>query len=307
MTKIIIEENCVNPSRNELELVLPVVEGYLQAVLEKYAVDSLKYIVFSDSDQCNFNESVRKYSSIIGTETNITDNEGYQTAAKSIDGINEAGEYQQAIIAKGMLLTTAYFDLLRLIDKLTPAQKQATDNMKYLSLTTLIHEIGHAVDNLYQYNREGYCDNQIAFDLTIKEEYQKYLERSTLSLWGEYFAERFCYETLGEEVFIDKGSIVCECIKDYSIDSRSNQITERIHMILYFFVHSLCCTHALGRKFDFLSLENDTCLEYISYLQMVEKCVIQIFELLLEWDDDLFEKFIDIYHNLLTHEKNKYK
>lgn len=146
--------------------------------------------MIADSEQNNFENTIHKYTSNIGTNTNVTNSEGYQTATKSIDGVDENGEYHQAIIIKGMIWIPILYHLLRLMDKLPPEADVIPESNKYLCLTTVLHELGHAIDNKSRYNREGYCKDQVLYDLS--KEYEEYVNQSVLSLWGGYFAESFC-------------------------------------------------------------------------------------------------------------------
>ena len=306
--KLIIEDNCSVPSKSELELVTPILKRYIESIVEAYQLDALEYFVIADSKQNSFNETVQKYAAIIGTNTSVTNNEGYQTAAKSIDGLDENGVYRQAIILKGMIWTQSVCDLMRLIDELPQQLAEQTDSVKYISLTTIIHELGHAVDNLYQFRRDGYCDDQIAFDLLLPEEYKKYIDESVLSIWGEYFAERFCYSILGPKVRTGADESMMDCIKTYSKGSLSNQITERVYMILYFFVRQLGYLHQMGENFDFSPLkEDEEARAYIPFLKTIEELVKTIYLGLPEWDECVVGDFAEIYHNLLRFEGEKQK
>lgn len=304
--KFIIESNCVNPPKENFEIFIPVIQGYLDRIIATFHIDSLEYFVIADSEQNNFNETVKRYAAMIGTDTNITDNEGYQTAAKSIDGVDENGIYRQAIIIKSMLCVSAGYDLLRLSGELPQKTLDAMDNIKFVSLLTIVHEVGHAVDNVYQFNREGYCNQQIHFDLSIPEEYRKFLNRSALALWGEYFAERFSYSTLQiEEKIQDKSQVLLDCIHSYSKGSFTNQITERVYMILYYFVHDLGFCQYINKRFNYSIFNDEESVEYIPYLKMIEELMERIYSMLPDWNEDAFDELVSEYHNFLMYEKAK--
>lgn len=306
--QLIIEENCSVPSKDELDYVTPTLKKYIDSIVDTFHIDTLDYFVIADSDQSNFTATVKKYAALIGTDTNITDNDGYQTAAKSIDGVDCEGIYHQVIIIKGMMWTSMLYDLLRLTCELPQELVEQTDSIKYLSLTAIVHELGHAVDNLYQFRHEGYCDEQIAFNLSAPDEYEKYVYRSTLSLWGEYFAESFCYEIIKQELPCSSDELTVECIKTYSRGGLRNQIVERVHMILYYFVHRLGCLHRNGKDFNYSTLENDAeSSMYMPYLQEVEASLIELYATLPEWNNVAYEQLTSIYHKLIQFERNKYK
>lgn len=305
--KLIFESNCSVPAKGEVEGVTPVLQKFIENIVERYHLDALEYFVIADSDPQNFGETVKKYADIVGMDTHILNHASYQAAAKFLDGVDDQGVYRQAIVIKGMFWTQGFCDLLRLTGELSQQLMEKTEDVKYRSLKTIVHEIGYAVERMYQFQREGYCDTQSAFDLSISEEYTNYLERSGLSAWGEYFAERFCYAILGENARVDsKDTSVLDCIKTYCKGDMRNQITERVYRILYFFVQQLAYLHQIGEGYDYSALEEDEeAREYLPFLKPIEESVQKIYAELPEWDESAMASFVDVYHKLLSFEKEK--
>ena len=81
-------------------------------------------------------------------------------------------------------------------------------DMRNIGLVTVVHEIGHAVDNANVYSLSGCIDNKLLFNLDL--ELDEYIEKNSYSLWGEYFAESFPYRVLGAiDLVADNKSISC--------------------------------------------------------------------------------------------------
>lgn len=283
--EIIVEENCEN--RESIIFMIEQMKEYLNKIVVSYCIDSLGYFVIADSTIENYCESVKKYAKNINSETVLTNDDDYNVAGKTIDGINDAGEYQQAIIIKSMLVVAMYKDLLRNTQTVSDDSCDM-GTLNNTGLVTVIHEMGHAIDDLNIYKLRGKVDCKVLFDLS--KELDEYLEKVAYSLWGEYYAESFPYRIL-ESKFTDvvdtgKEENLIECIKSYSKEKKRNAIVERVYRILYFFVHCLSSMHFRKQQsFDYAKYEKDSEINiYIPYLASVEIELIHLLENYPDWD-----------------------
>ncbi len=199
-------------------------------------IESLKYFVIGDSETDTFIETIAEYSAILHTESHAENTQMYQVAAKTLEGTDENGEYCQAIIVKSGLLIGFVTDLFSLNDNI--AEPNYTD-MQWLGLTTIVHEIGHAVDNQFIYKIRDTVNTRSAFDLNNPDDREEYILLSCISIWSEYFAESFVYDSfpmLRDKVDDDTNNLI-ECAKNYY--GQNIYAADRVYRIIYFFVHLL--------------------------------------------------------------------
>ena len=201
-------------------------------------MDSLRYFVVADTEIENYCDSVKYYARLLNKDTYLTNDGSYFVAGKTIEGKISGGEYVQAIIIKSGLIIGMYNDLL-LRNGVPKENVPDMGDMRNIGLVTVVHEIGHAVDNANVYSLSGCIDNKLLFNLDL--ELDEYIEKNSYSLWGEYFAESFPYRVLGaiDLVADNKEEQLKECIENFSKEKSRNAIVERVYRILYLYVHCI--------------------------------------------------------------------
>ena len=87
--RFIIEDNCYN--NETVKTITPGLKPFIDSILNKREISSLDYFVIADSSDETFAAAVNKYASLVGSDTYITQDEGYSTAGKSLAGIDSEG------------------------------------------------------------------------------------------------------------------------------------------------------------------------------------------------------------------------
>ena len=269
--KVIVDEDCTNKSF--FESVLNQIECVLLNVLEPFALTTLKYFVIADSDAKNFYKVLKKYAKYLNTEIAYEDSEMYLVAGKSIEGFDDSGNYSQVIIIKSGLVVGMLTDLNNLYNQ-SKNELQEETNIQWIGLTTIIHELGHAIDNEIFFNLKHTVNLRCAYNLSNKDERKEFFENQTISLWGEFFAESFVYIVCPvlRDITKSKAGELLNCLDNY----RGTEISpiDRAYRILYLFAHTI----AQNEKacFDFSVF--DTYDRYVQILKTVESELFRILE-----------------------------
>ena len=166
-----------------------------------------------------------------------------------------------------------------LVNKFSNIEKKDQESFEYrdVGLVSVLHEMGHAVDNANRYEIRGSINNKILYDLDT--EFDEYVESFAYSLWGEYFAESFPYQIMNQYELFTKGKEeqLLECVKNYSTIKNRNAIAERVYRILYFFVHCLARVHY--PKFERFNYESIRCaIEYTPFLERTEIAMLNLYK-----------------------------
>lgn len=106
-----IVKGCLDLTDSKIEEKIPSVYEFVDNIVKKYNIDSLEYFVVADSEQDKFGNTVKKYSTLIGSDEYLIDNDVYVTSAKSIDGVDGEGRYKQVVIIKSMVFIAAVYAL----------------------------------------------------------------------------------------------------------------------------------------------------------------------------------------------------
>ena len=303
MVEIIVEENCAN--REDFISIVRELEEFIKTVVSSLNLDSLKYLVVADSDMDNYKKSVEKYASLLGKDAHVTNDGSYYSAGKSIEGFTAGGEYAQAIIIKSGLISGMYTDLL--IKNGVP-QDLLPDlgSLRDVGLLTVIHEIGHAVDNDNVYRIRGFVNDKILYNL--ETEFDEYVENTAYSLWGEYFAESFPYHILStiELLAESKDEQLKDCIKCFSKEKNRNAIVERVYRILYLFLHCIARLHNQESTcFDYENYaEDENVSNYIPFLARMEIAIVNMLRDYPRWNaESCMDEIGQIIRDIIEFEK----
>lgn len=300
--EFIIEDNCYNIEA--VETITPYIKPIIDNVLTSHNISTLDYFVIADSIEENFAEAVRKYASVVGTDTHITQDGSYFTAGKSLDGIDDNGNLHQAIIIKSANWVFAAYEYLDTQGLLKDGVLEQMNIPKFLSLLLVLHEIGHAIDNEQQYKISGTVNTKVLYDLDY--EYDEYVQNTALSLWGEYFAESFAFQVIR---IITKDaertdSELEKCINAYSIGTDRNTLLNRVYRILYLFVTRIAYIHQTSNfrsTFNYSKYEeNDLYGFYIPILAKTEVAILKLYRNYPRWKSykqlgelsDIFKEFV---------------
>lgn len=283
MIEIIVEENCTN--REYFISITRELDEFIKNIVSSQNLDSLKYLVVADTDIDNYKKTVEKYASLLGKDTYVTNDGSYYSAGKSIEGFTVEGEYTQVIIIKSALISGMYMDLL--IRNGAPKELLPDfGSLRDIGLITVVHEIGHAVDNENVYRIRGGVNDKILYNLEI--EFDEYVENTAYSLWGEYFAESFPYRMLSTMALLadSKEEQLKDCIECFSKEKNRNAIVERVYRILYLFVHCIARLHNQESTcFDYEKYTEDEIVsDYIPFLARTEIAIVNILRDYPRWD-----------------------
>lgn len=303
MFEIIVEENCAN--REYLIFIASELEEFIKTIVSSQNLDSLKYLVVADSDVDNYSNSVKKFARILGRDAHVTNDGSYYGAGKTIEGFVVAGEYAQVIIIKSTLIFGMYTDLL--IKNGAP-QELFSDfvNLRDVGLITVIHEIGHAVDNDNVYRIRGCVNDKIFYNLDA--DFDEYVENTAYSLWGEYFAESFSYRILSamELVVDNKEEQLKDCIEYFSKEKNWKAIVERVYRILYLYVHSIARLHNRESTcFDYEKYaEGEIISDYIPFLIRTEMAIVKLLGAYPKWNVEYcMDEIGHIIRNMIEFER----
>lgn len=275
-------------NRETVVTMMQQMNPFLESIVNANKITALSYFVVADSNMDHYCASVEKYARVINSTTCLENNDDYSVAGKTIDGISDSGDYQQAIIIKSMVIIAMYKDIMRN----EPNNYEGCDmgNLNNVGIMTVVHEIGHAMDDANIYRMLNHVDNKILFDLNI--EYDEYIEKIAYGLWGEYYAESFPYRILEPKfttvVADGKEENLVDCIRKYSKEKQSNNIVERVYRILYFFVHCLSGLHFREQNnFDYEKYKNDEDVNpYIPFLVNVEIDMVNLAQTYPAWNKE---------------------
>lgn len=303
MLEIIIEENCTN--REYIVAIMEKLDEFIRNIVSSQNLDSLMYFVVADTEIENYCDSVKYYARLLNKDTYLTNDGSYFVAGKTIEGKISGGEYVQAIIIKSGLIIGMYNDLL-LRNGVPKENVPDMGDMRNIGLVTVVHEIGHAVDNANVYSLSGCIDNKLLFNLDL--ELDEYIEKNSYSLWGEYFAESFPYRVLGaiDLVADNKEEQLKECIENFSKEKSRNAIVERVYRILYLYVHCIAGIHFQKiTNFDYDKYTEDEIVsDYIPFLARTEIAMINLLKDYPNWNvDTCMDEMSQIIKDMIEFEK----
>lgn len=303
MLEIIIEENCTN--REYIVAIMEKLDEFIRNIVSSQNLDSLRYFVVADTEIENYCDSVKYYARLLNKDTYLTNDGSYFVAGKTIEGKISGGEYVQAIIIKSGLIIGMYNDLL-LRNGVPKENVPDMGDMRNIGLVTVVHEIGHAVDNANVYSLSGCIDNKLLFKLDL--ELDEYIEKNSYSLWGEYFAESFPYRVLGaiDLVADNKEEQLKECIENFSKEKSRNAIVERVYRILYLYVHCIAGIHFQKiTNFDYDKYTEDEIVsDYIPFLARTEIAMINLLKDYPNWNvDTCMDEMSQIIKDMIEFEK----
>mgnify|MGYP000598877301 FL=1 len=303
MLEIIIEENCTN--REYIVAIMEKLDEFIRNIVSSQNLDSLRYFVVADTEIENYCDSVKYYARLLNKDTYLTNDGSYFVAGKTIEGKISGGEYVQAIIIKSGLIIGMYNDLL-LRNGVPKENVPDMGDMRNIGLVTVVHEIGHAVDNANVYSLSGCIDNKLLFNLDL--ELDEYIEKNSYSLWGEYFAESFPYRVLGaiDLVADNKEEQLKECIENFSKEKSRNAIVERVYRILYLYVHCIAGIHFQKiTNFDYDKYTEDEIVsDYIPFLARTEIAMINLLKDYPNWNvDTCMDEMSQIIKDMIEFEK----
>lgn len=303
MLEIIIEENCTN--REYIVAIMEKLDEFIRNIVSSQNLDSLRYFVVADMEIENYCDSVKYYARLLNKDTYLTNDGSYFVAGKTIEGKISGGEYVQAIIIKSGLIIGMYNDLL-LRNGVPKENVPDMGDMRNIGLVTVVHEIGHAVDNANVYSLSGCIDNKLLFNLDL--ELDEYIEKNSYSLWGEYFAESFPYRVLGaiDLVADNKEEQLKECIENFLKEKSRNAIVERVYRILYLYVHCIAGIHFQKiTNFDYDKYTEDEIVsDYIPFLARTEIAMINLLKDYPNWNvDTCMDEMSQIIKDMIEFEK----
>lgn len=267
---VIVAENCTNKS--EFEKICQTIQSYLKVFLKNYELDSLKYFVIADSEPSKYFETLELYAEMLHTDKACNDSEMYQVAGKVIEGIDDAGNYRQVVVVKSALILGMLEDIKSLENVCYISQIPNYPSLRWLGLTTILHELGHVVDNEHLATRNLRVCLKNGYDLSNKSELEEYFLYSAVSLWSEFFAESFLYLICPalRPLNCSKTDELLNCIENFRTPDVS--AIDRIFQILYLFVHTIA--HDGQGNFDYNILNNYR--KYIPSLQIIESEMFRI-------------------------------
>ena len=303
MLEIIIEENCTN--REYIVAIMEKLDEFIRNIVSSQNLDSLRYFVVADTEIENYCDSVKYYARLLNKDTYLTNDGSYFVAGKTIEGKISGGESVQAIIIKSGLIIGMYNALL-LRNGVPKENVPDMGDMRNIGLVTVVHEIGHAVDNVNVYSLSGCIDNKLLFNLDL--ELDEYIEKNSYSLWGEYFAESFPYRVLGaiDLVADNKEEQLKECIENFSKEKSRNAIVERVYRILYLYVHCIAGIHFQKiTNFDYDKYTEDEIVsDYIPFLARTEIAMINLLKDYPNWNvDTCMDEMSQIIKDMIEFEK----
>ena len=308
--EFIIEDNCYNIEA--VDTVTPYLKLFLDRILAAQNILSLDYFVVSDSEEENYLEAVNKYASLVGTDTYVTQDGIYYTAGKSLDGVDENGKLHQAIVIKSSIWVCAAYEYIGSQGLLKDGISEQMSTPPFMSLALILHEIGHAIDNERQYEICGTVNTKVLYDL--KYEYDEYAKNTALSLWGEYFAESYAYQTIriianvsvGRELELEK------CIGTYSLGTDSNTLLSRVYRIFYIFAIHIAYIHQsnnFSSTFDYSQYDKDNFLSmYVPILARAEIAIINLYRNYPRWESyEQLNELSNVFKDFVTFEYNRQK
>lgn len=306
--EFVVEPNCNNAET--IEATNPLMKPFLERILSGQNLTSLDYFVIADSEEKNYAETVMKYASFVGTEAHVTQDGQYFAAGKTLDGIDDVDKLHQAIVIKSSIWVCAALEYLGAQGLLTEEVQKEMDKPQYMSLALILHEIGHAIDHENQYNMFGTVNTKIAYDL--RYEYGEYVKNTSLSLWGEYYAESFAYQIIQskEDLTLRNESELVKCISSYSLGTDTNSLLERVYRILYYFVIRIAFIHRHSNfqsAFDYSKFEQIKGVsDYIPILARTEIAIINLYRKYPKWDSyNQLNELSEIFKDFMGFEYKK--
>lgn len=240
-------------------------------LVKKFNIKSLLCIVVtSDSDE-GFKKAFYKYAKGMKNEGKVSND----VFGKVLANITKKGKLNQIIFMKsGIFLALIYL----------------IHNKKYLNLTEyaerlMLHEFGHVIDDETRHINGCYFYHPSKFNLKIEE--KEFLLHQSLSLWSEYFAEKFSVENTGYKDDIKNRE---EELILYIKKCNSESVKfENIYDMLYrFIMYVVAFKETENIKSVYENFKDDICInQYLVILEKYERELSKLYENYPKFDIDI--------------------
>jgi|GEM_PF-6842927 hypothetical protein len=271
----------------------PAIE-FLENVVKRY--NSVKKIIVTDCNFEKYQDSVRGYSIEIDTCINLTEN----GCAVVINGMNSDNDFEQYIYIRGdifysfctYLYGQKYFNLVK--ENYRDEQASLYETCANTAFKVILHEIGHAVD--YEKRFMAYGQLSVKKNNCFPKGLKEFAELEMMTIWSEYFAERFTYERV-RNADAPLEEEVIKLLKDNNSEGIEKDLN-KIYRLIYWFVLYIAYYHNKKENY-FLSVEN-SCQNIIYLLNELSDTLKQLYDELNNRDfklecSRLGDLFIKIY------------
>ena len=218
-------------------------------------ISSVRKIIVTDCDFENYRNSVKEYSIEIDDCVQVTKN----GVAVVIHGLNSQNVLEQYIFIRGDIFYSfcmyscgqEFFEFIR--ENCGDEQASSSVKCANLAIKFVLHEIGHAIDYENLFMTYGYLpvtQKQYYLPKDLKE----YAEREAMTIWSEYFAERYALSHIQNT---DIPSV--DEIKELLSDTFSQGVVTdigKIFRLLYWFAFYIAYYHSKTETYA-LSIQND--------------------------------------------------
>jgi len=289
-----ITENC--SIKNEITVVDKYAISFLESITAQ--ITSVKKVIVTDSTPQNYQNSVKELSLEIDASVGLTDN----GVAIVIHGLNADGDFEQRIFIRGDIFHSfcLYHYGQRLVDqlseKLDNEQVASFKASAIIAFRVVLHEIGHAVNYERLYSAYGYLtpDRKAYY---LPKELDKFAEYEMMTIWSEYFAERFAFSVSRESAAPSEDDVM-----ELLHDSRSYGVVEnagKTFRLLYWYALYIAYYHNRNEACP-LNAEDD----HHGLLLMLKSIGDALNKLFIEqstWDfESIFAKlgclFVELYN-----------
>lgn len=269
--QIIVDDKC--NQKEFFDSISELLHSFLLQHIQSYSITSLKYFVIADNDAVNFHNVVNHYAQKLNAERYIDDTDMYELVGKTLEGRCDDGVYAQAIVVKSDLVVSMLHDF-KYLDELSRGETKAESNVQRVGLMTVTHELGHVVDNEIIFNQTGTVNLRVRYDLRKKDEHDEFFLQQAISLWSEFFAESFVFNSYPflRSIETFKNNEILNSINAF----RGEGITpiDRAHRILYWFILTIAQNKGVG--FDYSVL--DGYKQYIDIFKEVERILFDLLD-----------------------------
>jgi len=291
--ELIIVGNC--RLKNEIMNVYDNGLKYLNELLNKINIQSLRKIVVTDYSFDNYQKSVREISKHLCNHINLA-NDGDVGAATVISGINETGEFEQIVFYRGDIflsyceyfLDESYFTGLKSMD-----DRNYLIHSSEIAFECIIHEIGHVIERNFIYKKYNYF--QLDKQYNLVNELDEYIISVMLIIWSEYYAQRFMY-SLVDNYQLPNNEEIIESVENCEDRGFSNNL-DTVKKILYWFVLYISYYHKVNEA---IPIFNDLRLAKVCLaLMKVSSLFSTLYYTFTIWDfDEVKAKLKNIYIEL---------
>ena len=239
------------------------IEKFFENVIQRENIKTIEKIIITNDDFEKYEKAVKINSLLINARPNVS----IDGVAVVIDGIVD-NNLKQYIFIKEMVIELSFMEILKLTTGINGEDKLKQTAVD-ISIPTIFHEIGHAIDN------EKRFINGLYINTYSVDSEDKYFEYENMTLWSEYFANRFMYK------YINNGSKyeneIIQKIEDKRFYGRDKGLSH-IYRTLYFYnlyiayYHSFEQEATLYKRIDdkdivdiFKTLDNELKKLYVQY------------------------------------------